>query len=336
MNEIPPLLIENIAKKNIVLFLGSGYLYNAKHPEERKAPLGPDLADKISDKFLNGSHKGSPLAFVADLAISEANLFEVQSYIFEIFENFFPNESHYLFASLPWKAIFTTNYDLIVERSYYKNDKAIQDLSAVYRNTPQQQIFKSENTVPYYKLHGCISHINDENLPLILSTEQYIDHLHNRERLFSKLKELASDFCILFVGYNNQDINIRTVLKELENLKDGKPRSYLVRPGVTEAEVRYWEARKITPIKMGYENFIKKVDQQISENDRKLSRFRVEVDKPIYERFQVNIEDLKPTESLIAFLEHESEYVHSSIASPNTEPQAFYRGYFEDWGPIIK
>jgi hypothetical protein len=121
-----------------------------------------------------------------------------------------------------WKAIFTTNYDFIVERSFQRNPKAIQELSVVIRNTPQQQIFRSPNTVPYYKLHGCLSNINDENLPLILSTEQYIDHMKNRDRLFSKLKELAFDFSILFVGYNNQDPNIRTILKELENLKEGK------------------------------------------------------------------------------------------------------------------
>lgn len=336
MNEIPQLLIENIAKKNIVLFLGSGYLYNAKHPDMRTAPFGPDLANEISDRFLNGSHKGSHLAFVADLAINETNLFEVQSFIFEIFDKFTPNEAHHLFASLPWKAIFTTNYDLIVERSYQNNEKAIQDLSTVYRNTPQQQIFRTDNTVPYYKLHGSISHINDENLPLILSTDQYIDHQKNRDRLFSKLKELATDFSILFVGYSNQDINIRSVLKELNNLKDGKPRSYLVRPGVSEEEIRYWEAQKITPIRLGYEEFINQVDKKISEKDRRLSKFRIEVDKPIYKKFQVDVKELKPTESFITFLERESEYVHSSMPSANTDPKAFYRGYFENWDPIIK
>ena len=153
------------------------------------------------------------MAFVSDLAISESNLFTVQSYIREIFNEFEPNDSHILFSSFPWKAIFTTNYDLIVEKSYKRNSNTVQNLSVVYRNTPEQQIFKNINPVPYYKLHGCITHINDESLPLILSTEQYIDHKLNRDRLFSKLHELALDYSILFVGYNNQDINIRTICK---------------------------------------------------------------------------------------------------------------------------
>ena len=96
-------------------------MFNAFHPESKKAPLGDNLAELISKKFLNGKYLGSPLSFVSDLAISESSLFEVQRYIYEIFEKYEPNESHILFSSFPWKAIFTTNYDLIVEKSYKKN-----------------------------------------------------------------------------------------------------------------------------------------------------------------------------------------------------------------------
>lgn len=336
MNDIPPSLIENIAKKNIVLFLGSGFLHNALHKENRKAPLGNELADLLSDKFLSGKYNGLPLAFVADLAISESSLFAVQLYIYEIFEAFEPNESHILFSSFPWKAIFTTNYDLIIEKSYRKNSNTVQNLSVVYKNTPEQQIFRNINSVPYYKLHGCITYINDENLPLILSTEQYIDHKLNRDRLFSKLHELTLDYSILFLGYNNQDINIRTILQELGKLKDARPRSYIVKPHIDQAEARYWEGRKIAPIKLGYEQFIQQVSDSIPENSRRLSVFRPEVDKPIFKKFQLDIQESKPTESLISFIEQEAEYVHSAIASQDTTPKAFYMGYFENWDPIIK
>ena len=336
MKDVPPLLIENIAKKNIVLFIGSGFLHNALHPEKGKAPLGNELANLLSDKFLSGNYNGSPLAFVADLSISESDLFTVQSYINEIFEKFEPNDSHILFSSFPWKAIFTTNYDLILEKSYQRNSNTVQNLSVVYKNTPEQQIFNNINTVPYYKLHGCIMHINDENLPLILSTEQYIDHKLNRDRLFSKLHELSLDYSVLFIGYSNQDINIRTILQELGKLKDARPRSYIVRPHIDEAEARYWEGRKITSIKLGYDQFIQQVSNSISENNRKLSVFRPEVGKPIFKKFQLDIKESKPTESLISFIENEAEYVHSAIASQDTTPKAFYMGYFENWDPIIK
>ena len=186
MSQIPISLVDNIKKRNVVLFLGSGFNFAAKHPKNAKIPLANDLGKLLANKFLGGEFIGSPLTFISDLSISEAGLFAVQSFISEILAEFTPNDSQIKFASFPWKAIFTTNYDQILEKAYQTNKSKIQDLSPVFRNTSEQQIFKTVNTVPYYKLHGCISYINDEDLPLILSTDQYITHIKRScKRLFN-------------------------------------------------------------------------------------------------------------------------------------------------------
>lgn len=336
MNDIPKPLIDQIRNKSVVLFLGSGFAYNSLHPESKKAPLGAELATLIATKFLGEEYIGQPLTYISDLAISSTNLFEVQRFLYDTFEPFSPNEHQKLFAEFSWKAIFTTNYDFLVEKSYSNNPKAIQDLSPVFRNTREQDIFKTLNTVPYYKLHGCISYINDEDLPLILSSEQYISHLNNRERLFSKFRELGKDFTFLFIGYSNQDWNIRAILKELESLKDGRPRSYMVSPNFTNVEENYWNERKITPIKMGYEEFIVGISKEITEDQRKLSSVLPTYTRPIYQKFVLDVKDNNPSESLVKFLEHEVDYVHTSIPSTDASPQAFYKGYFENWDPIIK
>jgi DNA repair exonuclease SbcCD nuclease subunit len=336
MNQIPISLIDNIKKRNVVLFLGSGFSIGANHPQNVKIPLANDLGKKLSDNFLGGEYIGSPLTFISDLAISEVDLFTIQSFISEIFGEFTPNEAQIKFASFPWKAIFTTNYDQILEKAYQANKLKIQDLSPVFRNTSEQQIFKTVNTVPYYKLHGCISYINDEELPLILSTDQYITHSKNRDRLFSKLKEVAKDYSILFVGYSNQDNNIRAILKEIETMKEGRPRSFMIGPGFSPQESRYWEGKKITPLLLTYEEFINKLDLEITKNERKLAVVLPDQDKPIYKKFQVSVNELIPTESLNNFLGFEAEYVHSALPSQDVEPHAFYKGFFKDWDPIIK
>jgi tetratricopeptide (TPR) repeat protein len=329
-------LIENIKSKNVVLFLGSGFAFNALHNEGKKPPLGQELSKLISERFLNGEYNLEPLTFVSEMAINSTGLFTVQSFIASIFTDFKPNDSHKKFATLPWKAIFTTNYDLILEEAYFKNPDAVQEISPVFRNTPEQQIFKTSNSVPYYKLHGCISSINDISLPLILSTEQYITHKDNRDRLFKKLLELAMDYPILFIGYSNQDINIRTILKEIEVLKEAKPRSFMVKPTFRAEEISFWESKKITPIQMGHEEFVNLLDSQISSFERKLSHFINDFERPIYSKFQTSIADLAPTESLINMLDNEIEYVHSSMSSKETSPQSFYKGFFQNWDPIIK
>ena len=337
MEEIPQILIDNIKNKNVILFLGSGFAYNANHPENKQAPLGNKLAEMIADKFLEGKYKESSLTLISDLAISESSLFDVQNYIAEIFDKYNPSESHKIYTTLPWKAIFTTNYDLILERAYKANkDTNAQDLISVYRNTPEPQIFKTPNTVPYYKLHGCISYINDKDLPLILSTEQYITHRTNRERLFQNLETFSLDYPILFIGYSNQDSNIRTILKKLEAMKDGRPRSYMVSPNFTDAEIRYWHERKLTPLSFSHEEFIKIINDNITPNERNLAKLRVDTERPIYDKFTISTKELVPTESLINFLDFETEFIHTNLKIGDTTPKAFYKGFLNNWDPILK
>lgn len=190
--------------------------------------------------------------------------------------------------------------------------------------------------MPYFKLHGCISSINDKNLPLILSSEQYLSHKINRERLFEKFRTLANDYTFLFIGYSNQDHNIRAILQELESLKDGRPRSYMVSPEFDDIETQYWAERKISCLSMGYSEFITQLSSKITGAERRLSSIIPENVRLIYDKFVLSPEELKPTESLLKLLDFEVEYIHSAIASQTTTPQAFYKGYFENWDPIIK
>lgn len=337
MSEHINILAEDIKKKKIILFLGSGFAYNASHPESKDPPFGKELGNLISDQFLGGNYKESSLSYISDLAISQSNLFEVQEFIHTVFNDFSPNQNHLKYVSLPWKAIFTTNYDLILEKAFKETgNKTIQDISVVYRNTPEQQIFKTPNTVPYFKLHGCISFINDPELPLILSSEQYLTHLTNRHRLFNKFEELASDYSIVFIGYSNQDHNIRAILQKLESLKSGRPRSYMVSPSFTDIEVSYWQERKISPIRMGHEDFISQIDSKVSGNDRILSTYIKATNREIENKFSVTFEKIPPSESLLNFLDYETQYVHSGLPLGDTNPKEFYKGVLKNWDPIIR
>lgn len=337
MSEHLNIILEGIKKKKVVLFLGSGFAYNAKHPDKKQAPLGKELGDLISDKFLNGNYKDGSLAYISDLAISTSNLYDVQNYIHEIFSKYKPNENHLKYACLPWRAIFTTNYDTILEDAYSSTEtKNVQDLSVVVQNTPIDQIYKTPNTIPYFKLHGCITHINDDKLPLILSSDQYLKHLDNRDRLFKKFEELSQDFSIIFIGYSNQDHNIRAILAKLEALKEGRPRSYMVSPGFTEIEISYWESKKITPINMGHEEFISHMFTNISETDKQLSTFIRKSDRKIEEKFSITFDKKAPTDSLLNFLDHEVDYINAELPLGDSSPQEFYKGNIRNWDPIIK
>ncbi len=336
MSEIPLHLLEQIRIGNVALFLGAGASYDAKNAKGDQIPNGQMLSNMIAEKFLGANFIGQNLGYISELAMSESSLFEVQNFIAEIIKTFEPAKYHLKIPSFKWKAIFTTNYDLIIEKSYRKDKTAIQELVPIFKNTNKRVIFDKEGILPYYKLHGCITDINDPEAPLILTPDQFIDHKSKRERLFIDLQEISYDYPVLFVGFGMADPDIRSILNNLDKSLVARTRSYMVGPNINPQEQKMWDAKKISTIKMPFSEFINEIDNVIDINARKLSIFRPKVKYPIYDKFSVAIESLIPSETFITFIENDIEYVHSNLNSPNTDPREFYKGHFDNWDPIIK
>lgn len=331
--ELPKSLVDQIQEGNVVLFLGAGASYGATHIENIKIPLGQTLSDIIALKFLGKGYESMPLSHVSELAISQTDLFTVQQYLKDYFEAFEPADFHKLISQFKWQAIFTTNYDFIIEKSYSDKDKRVQELSPVVKNTNQKDIIRSEKSLPYYKLHGCISNINDSNVPLILTPDQYVSHQKGRERLFARLKEMAYDHTFIFVGFSFADLDIRAIFQEINSSIESRPRCYMVAPNIDAISSSMWETKKITSLKMSFDAFIHKLNDSISPNNRLLSALRPNYDIPIFQEF-INLKEIHPTEGFMSFLERDIDYLHKSFPTEMTDPKAFYKGYFENWNPI--
>ena len=83
-------------------------------------PQGDHLRDLICDKFLGGKLKESPLNAVAAMAANEGGFSEFQRYIHDLFLPYEPADFHLLIPKFRWRAIGTTNFDLLVEKAYSK------------------------------------------------------------------------------------------------------------------------------------------------------------------------------------------------------------------------
>ena len=134
VNTLPGPLIDQVREGRVVLFLGAGALKGAVHPKGLSVPEGKQLATAICDEFLSGNLKDRPLAQVAELAISERSLSEVQDFIASFFRDFGPADFHKLIPTFVWMAIATTNYDLVIEKAYSRVLHRTQDLSVFRKN----------------------------------------------------------------------------------------------------------------------------------------------------------------------------------------------------------
>ena len=331
---LPKPLLDAVREGRAFLFLGSGASAGAIHPKSANSLSGSDLAERLAEKFLGVEFKDRSLQQIAELAISETNLLVVQEYISSLFRDFSPADFHKLIPRFVWIGIATTNYDLLVERAYDSVTNALQHLVVIKKDGERiEEKLRVRNSVMYLKLHGCISNIDDPNVPLILTPDQYITHKKGRIRLFEKLLNFAFEYPFIFIGYSLSDIDIRAILNEISNLGDARPRSYIVTPHMTQPEVRFWETKKITHIQMDFKSFITELNSSIPERTRVLSTLSDGSKPAIYNRLNITA-DIGVSESLATFLTRDVEHIHRDFKTEPPDPKSFYKGYFIDWSPI--
>jgi tetratricopeptide (TPR) repeat protein len=319
----------------VILFLGAGASIGAEHPTGKTIPTSEKLSTLLANEFLGPEFAERSLSQVAELSISEADLFTVQSFISSVFEPFQPADFHRLIPKFRWKAIATTNFDLIVETSYDQVDDRIQSPVVFIKNGQRvEEQLQGQDSLIYLKLHGCITDIYDENIPLILTPDQYVTYRENRDRLFDRLKEYFYEYTFIFVGYRIADYNIRAILQELTgSVPLARPRSYLVLPQLSGPEVRFYESKRITHLEGTFEEFLKKADSEVPAPFRKLMTLQKPDEHPIFRKLRLGSHH-EPSPSLITLITRDTDYVHPDIKPTELDPRLFYKGYFPDWTPI--
>lgn len=338
MIDIPKALIEQIKEGNIVLFLGSGALKGAIHRNNIEAPTGVQLGKLIADKFLDEDYSDSSLSVISEMAMSDTGLLPVQQFIADLFDGFEPNTHHKSIPLFRWKSIITTNYDLVIEKSYSQCTTPKQTLVKFIRDERINDKIKTTNDLPYIKLHGCITEINDEKLPLILTIDQYVTHKKNRTRLFERVNDLAKQHTFIFAGHSLEDSDIREILLNLGDDLTARMRSYIIAPNVKPAMERLWGTKKITTINCKFSEFIDEIAGRIDVNsipDGISMNISENNSHPIIKRLFESLN--KPSELLINFLSNDVIYPsNSTIDIDSISPSNFYKGYMNGLNPIVK
>jgi hypothetical protein len=127
-----------------------------------------------------------------------------------------PSNSHYLVMRLPWRAIFTTNFDDVAERSLKEFNPLIV--------TPGFDVMNlSADRRPLYYLHGraldFIEAVTDPRL--VLSETNYLEIKEKNRNLYSALiNEVHAASRIFFIGYPIHDAEIATRLFAIDGLRE--------------------------------------------------------------------------------------------------------------------
>lgn len=333
--EIPTTLLEQIKSGDAMLFLGAGANAGATHPQDHKIPLsGEALTDFLREKFFDNGLAGRSLFDVAKFAESEYGLPRLQEAIAEKFGEYGPANYHCIIAQYQWHAIASTNYDTIIEQAYKRSGGPF-NLVPFYKDGDgiDRKLKNQANAVPFLKLHGCITKISDESIPLILTPDQYLRFRKNRGRLYDALKGWAQDFCVLFAGYSIGDPHVAQIIMDLEDSQISRMRYYSIAPDATEYDVRYWGDRRVEILKCTFQEFLEMLDSQVDKTAAALTAVLPRQDHSI-SRFFTSTET-HISDRLSFFLEMDVEHIVPNMKTAGKiDAKAFYEGQDIGWMAI--
>jgi len=199
-------LVEQISPSNTVLIFGAG----AAVPSG--APSVAQLVDRLAVEFKIAAD-GLTLAEISGLAERKRNRKDVVQVVREAFKGLKPKGSVLNLPLYPWKSIFSTNYDLLVEDAYEKAGKPLITYSSNFDFT----VHADPSATKLFKIHGTLhKDASDGNVSrLILTDHDYDLTQEYREALYLRLAlDLTSGTNVVIVGQSLADPDLREVVQK--------------------------------------------------------------------------------------------------------------------------
>src|SRR5579863_8966166 len=151
-----------------VLFLGAG----AAVPSG--APTAIELCRYLEQVLADGEQISNDLAELTGILARRRSRREVIDAVVERLRPLQPDGGLISITNYPWSAIYTTNYDLLIETSFERTQKPY----AVIRSNYDWEGSHTPGRVPIFKIHGCVSQdeVFGHRASMILTYEDYDKH----------------------------------------------------------------------------------------------------------------------------------------------------------------
>ena len=226
----------------IIPFIGSGASYTSRLPSWNR--LVREVADQVEfDQDVFTSQGTYPQLFDYYLSIGAPKTLEkYASYLSREFAratvDFTPSPVHEELAQMDIDAVYTTNYDDLLERAFAIAGRAVLPVITYSDLATRPPV----GTVQIVKYHG------DFAVPetLVLTESQYFERMTLDTAMDIRLRADALSRSLLFVGYSLSDVNVRYLLFRLNKERSANiagagtggrgRRSYIVSSSIGEVQ----------------------------------------------------------------------------------------------------
>lgn len=193
------------------LLLGAGASVPSGGPSAAK--LTEVLCAKLGES-VNPSRSLATTAEILEMKHGRRAVFEA---VREALKPLNPSGGILAIPHYDWRSIYTTNYDLLVEKAYSRAHRGL----IIIRSNYDFPRLRNSADLPLYKIHGCISQDrSDGHQASIVLTESDIQgHLEYRKMLFDRMKADLEAGMVLIIGHSLADQHLRDLVREVAKLQ---------------------------------------------------------------------------------------------------------------------
>ncbi|MEW2913902.1 SIR2 family protein [Leisingera sp. JC11] len=295
-------VMENVLSGSSIVFLGAGFSLGATLPaqtedgEPKKVPSSEDAKKILADLIGFTEDIGdASLSDIADIVREETGggadySNTMTSFFINNFTGCIPTEAQKAICDLPWRSVFTTNYDDIFERGNSKG--GLLHFSPQARN-----LDITPGVTPVYHLHGRAADLTKPRTleGFVLSETDYLEIAKHNEAIYTRFfADIHSASEVVFIGYSLRDIEIASRLFSIRSIQ--RKVSIIARKDASQLSLR--RLRKFgTVFEIGSEGFADKIvthkESRKDEPARNVSFLkRVATDTPAPEVVASDVDDL--------------------------------------------
>jgi hypothetical protein len=253
------ILFPSMHEGNAVLLVGAGASATDRHKffgrhviELYEAKLGKSLGTQDFVEFTDTIE-----------ALEQYSKADFRDFLATLLSVLKPTDAHKTLATIPWRQILTTNYDLLIEKAFDTvRDTAMQSFEPLpIRSSKEIPFAPANDQVPIYKLNGCLSDKN--KYPLVMSSADFARAKTFYKRVLSPLQHTSPKIVILAIGYSFADSFAKRLFEELEaaNFRDPNRWTYNIDPYLEGDRINFLRSKYIETISTDMSSFFQNFSQ---------------------------------------------------------------------------
>lgn len=207
-----------------ILFAGSGFAVGAKNMADEDFAVGNSLCERlIKDGKIDVTGESEDdikdLGYVSELYLESNSRRDLMRFLNEQFKCKRYTEDQRVIGQLPWKRIYTTNYDNVFEK--LSLDAAI-DRESIMPETKSSDVLNFKNAIVH--MNGFIDNVTERNLETtfkLLAASYRKRTIPESDWAIGLQNDILNAKCFVFIGYSlDYDLELQQIFSVNEELRE--------------------------------------------------------------------------------------------------------------------